>query len=115
MFNFEGNQWGSHIYVRNDAPETSRAAAASWIGKTGRDRLRILSELAIVSDGLTDQELQDRLGIRESSERPRRVSLHQDGLIAKNGQTRPTASKRLACVWTITDAGRQALRQREVA
>jgi len=49
--------------------------------------------------GLTDQEIQDRLGMEGNTERPRRRELESAGFIKDSGTTRKTATGRKATVW----------------
>ena len=84
-------------YVRGS--ETSRAAADSIKLHVVGDRERVLAYLQLMgSRGATDQELQEALDIAESTERPRRVSLVDDGLVIDSGATRDTRAERKATV-----------------
>ena len=49
--------------------------------------------------GRTDDEIQVRLSMNPSTERPRRIELWEAGLIRKNGHSRITRSGRTAAVW----------------
>ena len=67
-------------YVRNSA--TSKAAAkALKPGKVEQCRQDILKALQVWGP-MTDDSIQDRTGLSGDSERPRRISLLKDGLIA---------------------------------
>jgi hypothetical protein len=112
---------------RGDAPATSRAAAAAIRTKSGGQRHALLKLLAEVGP-LADFEMQAQLNIGGSSQRPRRVELHQAGYVAPltneegdsdpdlvNGRdivTRINPDSGLACeLWRVTGLGRVALRQ----
>jgi transcription initiation factor IIE alpha subunit len=59
---------------------------------------RVLELLAATPEGLTDEEMQRRLRMNPSTQRPRRIELMRRGLVAEAG-TRRTASGRMAVVW----------------
>jgi hypothetical protein len=61
---------------------------------------RVLELLQATPDGLTDEEMQRRLGMNPSTQRPRRIELARRGLIATGG-TRKTTSGRKADVWRV--------------
>lgn len=65
------------------------------------DKERILALLRESPRGLTDQELQDALGLDGSTERPRRQELERSGAIVDSGTTRRTRSGAMAIVWSI--------------
>lgn len=52
--------------------------------------------------GATDEEMQQALGIDPNTQRPRRVELHEGGMIADSNKRRPTRSGRGAVVWVAT-------------
>ena len=88
--------------------ETSIAAAvsvepsiASWQGKV----LALLRE----GDGLTDEEMQARLGLNPSTQRPRRIELVEAGLVRDSGQRRRTRSGRWAVVWSFAPVQRKLM------
>jgi hypothetical protein len=83
--------------VRRDHPSTSRAAARSL--RSGSARARVFEAICAAPNGLTDEEIQARLGMNPSTQRPRRVELVEDERIRDSGQRRPTASGSLAIVW----------------
>jgi hypothetical protein len=66
---------------------------------------RVLELLQATPEGLTDEEMQRRLGMNPSTQRPRRIELARRGLIVTGG-TRKTASGRNADVWKATAASR---------
>jgi hypothetical protein len=51
--------------------------------------------------GMTDDELQQKLGMDGNTERPRRGELEKAKLIKDSGITRYTRKRRLAIVWVI--------------
>jgi len=59
---------------------------------------RVLELLQTTPEGLTDEEMQTRLGMNPSTQRPRRIELARRGLVVEAG-TRRTASGRMAVVW----------------
>jgi hypothetical protein len=83
------------------------AAAADSLGPATLNALqrRVLELLQATPDGLTDEEMQARLGMNPSTQRPRRIELARRGLIVTGG-TRKTASGRNADVWKATAASR---------
>jgi hypothetical protein len=93
------------LFLPGSAPaqrhsRTSLDAAKSVEPGSGKDRLRVLLALkAAGSRGLTDEEIQDRLGLPGSTERPRRIELWEKGLVWKSTETRLTRSGRQATIW----------------
>jgi transcription initiation factor IIE alpha subunit len=61
---------------------------------------RVLAVLEANPQGLTDEEMQTRLGMNPSTQRPRRIELARRGLVVTCG-TRRTASGRNADVWRV--------------
>ena len=79
---------------------TSLDAAKAVEPGAGTDRMRVLMALRDAgSRGMTDEELQDALGLAGSSERPRRCELLDAGLIWQSIETRATRSGRQATIW----------------
>jgi transcription initiation factor IIE alpha subunit len=76
------------------------AKAADSLGPATLNAMqrRVLELLAATPDGLTDEEIQTRLGMNPSTQRPRRIELARRGLVVEAG-TRRTASGRMATVW----------------
>jgi hypothetical protein len=76
------------------------AAAADSLGPQALNAMqrRVLALLEATPDGLTDEEMQTRLGMNPSTQRPRRIELARRGLVVECG-TRRTASGRMATVW----------------
>ena len=80
---------------------TSAAAADSLTPTTlNAMQRRVLEVLQATPDGLTDEEMQTRLGMNPSTQRPRRIELARRGMVVEAG-TRRTASGRMAVVWRV--------------
>jgi hypothetical protein len=79
------------------------AQAADSLGPATLSALqrRVLALLEATPDGLTDEEMQTRLGMNPSTQRPRRIELVRRGLVVECG-TRRTASGRMAVVWSAS-------------
>lgn len=82
---------------------TSKVAADKILAQTGRLEQLVYRELKSSPQGLTDLELQSRLNLDGSTQRPRRVKLQQLGLVRDSGRTRVTRSGRSAVVWEVVD------------
>jgi len=78
------------------------AAAADSLGPATLNALqrRVLELLAAWPQGLTDEEMQHKLGMNPSTQRPRRIELARRGLVVEAGM-RKTASGRMATVWRV--------------
>jgi hypothetical protein len=77
---------------------------------TGTCRRRVLEAIIFAGEeGATDEQLQRWLDLNPSTERPRRVELVEGGWIEDSSIRRATLSGRSAVVWTLTDAGLQAV------
>jgi predicted ArsR family transcriptional regulator len=86
--------------------QTSNDAADSLDAPTlNAMQRRVLEVLQATPDGLTDEEMQTRLGMNPSTQRPRRIELARRGMVVEAG-TRKTASGRMAVVWQATAASR---------
>ena len=94
--------------ARNDHPDTSKEAAEKIGPHQHTQWLEILAFLDN-TQGFTDQEMQDRLSMSESSQRPRRKELERMGRVRASGDKRKTRSGRDAQVWVITESGREYL------
>lgn len=81
---------------------TSKEAAEEIRENAGTLRANVLNLLRQIS--LTDEEIQIRLGMNPSTERPRRIELVQSGKVRDSGITRRTRSRRSATVWEVTNA-----------
>ena len=86
--------------ARRDGSATSKAAALSVAPRTGTQRRRVLDAIA-ASGGLTDEEIQARLAMNPSTQRPRRVELVEGGWIKDSGARRPSSSGRESIVWEL--------------
>jgi hypothetical protein len=81
---------------------TSAAAADSLTPKVlNAMQRKVLDLLVATPDGLTDEEMQRRLQMNPSTQRPRRIELAKLGMVVEAG-TRKTASGRKASVWRAT-------------
>ena len=79
---------------------TSQAAARAIKPDANRLRAVVYAALeAAGSDGLTDEEMQERIPMAASTQRPRRIELIERGKVIASGRTRPTRSGRAATVW----------------
>jgi hypothetical protein len=78
------------------------AKAADSLGPATLNALqrKVLDLLKATPDGLTDEEMQRRLGMNPSTQRPRRIELARRGLVVTCG-TRKTSSGRNADVWRV--------------
>lgn len=79
---------------------TSIAAQPSLFTKQNQ-RMRILDVLRASSDGLTDSEIQARLDLDGSTERPRRGELLTEGLIRDSLRRRANLGGRFCIVWEV--------------
>lgn len=86
---------------------TSATAAALVYPKTGTQRQRVLQAITDSFDGLTDAQIQDRLHMTESTQRPRRVELVQQGWIRDSGRRRCYNGHSEAIIWVLTDTARR--------
>ena len=86
--------------------DTSRAAAALIEPRTGSLRHQVFAYLRHHGPA-TDEKIQEELGMPASTERPRRVELVRDGLVADTGQRALTHSGRRAVLWAVTSRGRR--------
>ena len=81
----------------------SIAAAEAALPTVGTQRWHVLELLrAFPSFGMTDEEMQNAMGMNPSTQRPRRVELVNAGLVRDSGERRRTASGRQATVWVAT-------------
>jgi transcription initiation factor IIE alpha subunit len=78
------------------------AKAADSLGPATLNAMQrqVLALLQATPGGLTDEEMQTRLGMNPSTQRPRRIELARRGLVVEAG-TRRTASGRMATVWRV--------------
>lgn len=103
LFGFPDDDRLGKFQRPGDAAETQRIAAVLAYPGSGTQRRRVLEAIARAGErGLTDEELQDALGMNPSTERPRRVELVEGEWIIDSGRRRRTRSGRLAVVWRST-------------
>jgi hypothetical protein len=81
---------------------TTSAQAADSLGPATLNALQrqVLALLQATPEGLTDEQMQTRLAMNPSTQRPRRIELMRLGLIVTGG-TRKTKSNRNADVWRV--------------
>lgn len=94
--------------ARRDHGPTAHAAASAIEPVSGAQRravLRVLTDAGAA--GLTDEEMQERLVMDPSSQRPRRVELVNAGLVVDSGRKRQTSARRQATVWTAKVSEKQ--------
>lgn len=82
------------------SPTSIAAAEALTPERMNALQRAVYTLLASEPEGLTDEQIQARLGMNPSTERPRRIELARRGLVIEAG-TRKTASKRNATVWRV--------------
>ena len=91
-------------FQRQGQASTSRAAAVAAIPLTGKSRIAVWQ---VIRDsgghGATDEEIQAKLRMNPSTQRPRRVELVEQGRIVDSGRRRRTASRRDAVVWVVQE------------
>jgi hypothetical protein len=93
------------LFLSSPAPaqrhsRTSLAAARAIEPSMNTDKLRVLMALREAgSRGMTDDELQVVLDLSGDTERPRRISLCEVGLVWASQEWRKTRSGRDAVVW----------------
>jgi hypothetical protein len=86
-------------FVSHAHPDTSHAAAADVMPRTGTQRWRVYNFIVRKGDaGATDDEIQRALCMNGNTQRPRRVELVDAGLIVDSGQRRVVRG-RLMIVW----------------
>ncbi len=90
-------------FVRHS--QTSREAAIEAYPNAGTQLALVLDELRKHPfTGLTDIEMQTRLNMNPSTQRPRRVELVNAGLVVESGFHRLTPSGRKAMVWIVANS-----------
>lgn len=86
--------------------DTSIRAAEEIAPAAGTLRAKVLAAIkATGAEGLTTNELVDRLGIDRDSLQPRTSELKAQGLIRDSGQRRRNANGKLSIVWAATARG----------
>ena len=84
--------------------ETSVAAAELIEPHAGSLRAQVLDCIRKFSPlGITDDGIQQALGMNPSTQRPRRIELVAAGLVADSGRTRNTISGRQATIWVAVN------------
>lgn len=92
LFDATTNQWGHtrfepHVFIANNAKETSRDAAQKVLPKSGTQRAKVYDAIKAAGEsGLTDAEVLLHVRINGNSIRPRRLELVEQGLIEAAGQ-----------------------------
>lgn len=87
--------------------DTSRAAAEAEAEKAMSDVKKILELFQLRgSYGLTDQEIEKSLGLRQSTASARRRGLVLSGKVVNSGGYRPTRSGNKAAVWVLAGVDR---------
>ena len=81
--------------------DTSLAAARKALNGANTQRARVYRLLWRFPEGLADFQIQEKLAMNPSTQRPRRIELVRDGLVRDSGHRRLTASNRKAVVWRI--------------
>lgn len=84
--------------------DASRRAAEAVQPKCRGLRLKVLQYIAACDAGATDEQQQAGLGMKDNTQRPRRIELLKAEYIEPIG-TRPTSSGRMATVWGVTAKG----------
>ena len=82
--------------------DTQREAAKRALPKSGTARAMVLAHI-IHTNGATDEEIVEALGMNPNTERPRRKELQEQGWIVDSGIRRRTSSGTSAIVWTLND------------
>ena len=89
-----------HAPWRRDAKDTSKKAGQDALGRAGSQRRAIYNEVFLAgSQGLTVDELRQRLNMPPTSVSARVTGLQQDGWLVDSGQRRPTRYGSDAIVW----------------
>ena len=87
-------------------PDTSEQMRDRKVGKTGTQR-RLIYDLALTlgDHGVTDDEVEQRLGLLHQSASAARNSLMKDGWLIDSGARRKTRSREDAIVWVARPGG----------
>jgi|688.fasta_scaffold127181_3 DNA-binding MarR family transcriptional regulator len=102
--------------ARNTDPETSHEAAADVSFRASAHRLLAMQALDRFG-ALTDYELAARTGLQQNSIGKRRKDCQDAGMVERlldadgNSIKRPAPSGSKALVWTLTEKGRNYLRE----
>lgn len=91
------------------APSVPDSSSSAQAADAVRPHVRKLEQLVLdvvrkAPDGMTDREIQDALGMRGDTERPRRVWLVANGFLENrdNKQRKTPDTGRMAAVWYWT-------------
>jgi DNA-binding MarR family transcriptional regulator len=112
--NFELN-WSQPL-ARNTDPETSHEAAEDVSFRASAHRLLAMQALDRYG-ALTDYELAARTGLQQNSIGKRRKDCQDAGMVERlldadgNSIKRPAPSGSMSLVWTLTEKGRNYLRE----
>lgn len=107
MANSQMDLFASPLPYRGDPPaqrhsETSKAAAESVKRFLSKLEQKVIDCLeAHHPAGLTDEEMQEEIGMQPSTQRPRRIKLVEKGRVRDSGERRPVRSGRAAVVWEL--------------
>lgn len=94
-------KYQSHSQTSREAAHQIEASAETLRGAIYR------YIISCGSHGATDDEIQRRLSMNPSTQRPRRVELAEKNLIERSESTRRTATGRRAAVWVAVSNPRQ--------
>jgi hypothetical protein len=84
----------------NGSATSAQAADSLTPATLNNMQRRVLELLAATPEGLTDEEMQRRLRMNPSTQRPRRIELMRRGLVVEAG-TRKAMSGRYATAWRL--------------
>ena len=99
-------QRATGVKVRRDARQTSRDAAARALPGAETQAGRVLRCIVGAGvDGITDEQVSERLGLPLNTVRPRRLELVERELVLDSGDTTSTATGAQAILWLATLAG----------
>lgn len=97
------------VRVGKDHPDTSHAAAAKALPRSGTLRSAVFGVIAAAgSRGATDDEIEQALGRSHQSVSGARNTLLRDDLIRDSGLRRPTRYHNDAIAWVTVDAAHQS-------
>lgn len=89
--------------AHHSAPKGTSSVAAEMIKPLSTSRRELVQRIIedAGSNGLTDEEGANALGLNAQSYTPRRNELVKQGLVVDSGLRRPTRSERPAAVWVL--------------
>lgn len=105
--------WSPPPNARANDPDTSIAAANLNPLLRHTDRRAALLALYHATDGLTDFELGEAIGRKQTSAGKRRGELRDEALARDSGQRRPSDTGSPSIVWCLTEDGRAEARKLE--